>query len=524
MSADEVLLVDLSGIAHMLWHVSQDDPNPNATSTKVIARVRALATNHPHTVVCLDVGRSFRKDVDATYKGNRQEHLATLQHQIDTAIEVLKTDGFPCLGAKGYEADDSIATITKYILSQSESNVLICSSDKDLACLTESPRVRVQSATNGTIYDAAAVQEKFGVTPHQLTEFLMLCGDAADNIKGAEKIGPKNAASLLNTFGNLDDLYTALDEEGAALKPAIFTSLQAFRPRLETVRALLTLRTDVPIPFEEIFKPRVPVDVAVFGEDEDMMTDILEALPTLEQLANGGDEPPHQDVKTYAIPAGQRAAVVTLPPPTNVAGIAAEIAAEWKGIDKKAEQMGMTTLPVKPEVINGHVEWERALEPRNMDEMVRYANLMFKSRLFSQWGHVEQCAAIVAAGRELGVPAQAALRSFHNIQGRPTLSASLMRGLVLRSGKAEYFQCIERTPTQSTWESKRKGNPAPTRLTYTIEQAKASWTKGDSAWQQSPWKKLPEDMCAARASSKLARLEYDDVLLGLYAKEEFDDQ
>src|SRR6185436_19283492 len=168
------------------------------------------------------------------------------------------------------------------------------------------------------------------------------------------------------------------------------------------------------------------------------------------------------------------------------------------------------------------IGWELQLQPQSIDEMIRATNLMFRSRFFSQWGHVEQAIAIVAAGRELGVSMMASLRAFHKIDGRPTLSASLMRGLVLRSGKAEYFQCIERTPTKATWRTLRKGNPQPTELSYTIEEAKAAWTQGDAAWKNSGWTKNSADMCSARASSKLARLDYDDVLLGLYATEEFE--
>jgi hypothetical protein len=95
-----------------------------------------------------------------------------------------------------------------------------------------------------------------------------------------------------------------------------------------------------------------------------------------------------------------------------------------------------------------------------------------------------------------------------------------MRALVLRSGSAKYFRCIERTPERCTWETWRIGEPEPTRLTHTIEQAKIAWQKDERAWRASAWGRMPEDMLSARASSKLARLVYSDVTYGLYSPEE----
>ncbi|HEX4496509.1 MAG TPA: 5'-3' exonuclease H3TH domain-containing protein, partial [Thermoanaerobaculia bacterium] len=60
--------------------------------------------------------------------------------------------------------------------------------------------------------DAAAVVEKFGVRPDQITDYLGLAGDAVDNIPGVKGIGAKSAAELLSRFGHLEELYERLDE------------------------------------------------------------------------------------------------------------------------------------------------------------------------------------------------------------------------------------------------------------------------------------------------------------------------
>ena len=87
------LLIDLSSIVHPIWHTSQSEPDPNHTSVQTVAKVRALASGQPHVAVCCDSGRSFRAEVDPTYKANRPESDATLQHQITLARETLLGDG-----------------------------------------------------------------------------------------------------------------------------------------------------------------------------------------------------------------------------------------------------------------------------------------------------------------------------------------------------------------------------------------------------------------------------------------------
>ena len=82
-SASPVLLVDLSSIGHPIWHVSEQEPDPDHTSQRTAAIVRQLAADHPHAAICCDAPGSFRKDADETYKANRPAAEATLHHQID---------------------------------------------------------------------------------------------------------------------------------------------------------------------------------------------------------------------------------------------------------------------------------------------------------------------------------------------------------------------------------------------------------------------------------------------------------
>ena len=247
-----VLLVDLSSIGHPIWHVSQQEPDPDYTSQRTAAAVRKLAADHPHTAICCDAPGSFRKELDATYKANRPPAEAALHHQIDLAREALEADGFPVWKVDGFEGDDLIATATNQLMEtvtpelEQVHRVLIASADKDLLALV-SDRVEVHSTRTGNRIGPAGVIEKLGVSPCQVVDYLTLVGDASDNIKGAKGIGPKTAVAILTIFGNLDGCYRAVDDGTAGLSPSQRGSLEELRPRLDAVRALVTMRTDVPL-------------------------------------------------------------------------------------------------------------------------------------------------------------------------------------------------------------------------------------------------------------------------------------
>lgn len=186
-----------------------------------------------------------------------------------------------------------------------------------------------------------------------------------------------------------------------------------------------------------------------------------------------------------------------------------------KAINLPPESMALTGV-----VLPADLTFDRALEPRNLAEAGAIAESAFASKL--GFGHPNAAAAlmVIIAGRELGLPVAASLRAFHVIENKPTLSADAMRALVLKSGKAEYFRCTERTPERATFVTKRKGDAEEVSLTATIEEAKvAGVVKPNSAWV-----KYAADLLVARSSSKLARLVYPDVIGGLYSPEEFDNQ
>ena len=514
-----IILIDLSSIAHQLFHVTANDPNPDATSIKTVERVRALASGQPHVAVCMDGPPYFRKDIDPAYKAQRdKENNAVIAHQIALAADALRADGFPVWQVTGFEADDLLATATTLALSSIidppivDTRVTVCSSDKDLLQLV-SDRVTFKSLTTGNDLDEAAVVAKFGVRPSQMRDYLTLVGDTSDNVQGCKGVGAKKAAELLGKCGNLEGIYGLLNAHGTQFTPALATNLREFEPRMPTVRALVTLRTDVPLPFEEVFRERVAADVASFGGEEPMADETLK-WPTERSItdAEAGDI-----IKGAARGLSDPAPPFPFAPidPMQQMAKAAEVVKE-----SPFRVPPMQPMPAEPQgLVPAPLPFERQLEPVSLQGAKQLAADLFASRLFSAYGNAPAVLSTILAGRELGLQSMAALRSFHIIEGKPTLAADLIRALVIKSPSCEYFRCTERTAEKATFVTKRRGDPEIA-LTFTVAEGRAAWPKDDAAFAKSGWGRNPADMCVARASAKLARLVYPDVVHGFYAPEE----
>jgi DNA polymerase-1 len=72
--------------------------------------------------------------------------------------------------------------------------------------LVEDPLVKMMNTMNNQIYDVAGVEEKFGVHPNQIIDYLAIVGDTSDNIPGVPKVGPKTAVKWLGEFKNLQGI------------------------------------------------------------------------------------------------------------------------------------------------------------------------------------------------------------------------------------------------------------------------------------------------------------------------------
>ena len=160
-------------------------------------------------------------------------------------------------------------------------------------------------------------------------------------------------------------------------------------------------------------------------------------------------------------------------------------------------------------------------EPANLQEATALAKMLSESSLIpnalrNKPGDVF---VILVSGHEMGLSPMQAMRGMHVIQGRPVVSADLMVALATRRPDVcRYFRLVTGDATQAIYETHRVGHPEPTRMKFTLDEAKAAKLTGKDTWAQ-----YPAAMLRARCSSALARAVYPDLLFGVYENDEGDD-
>lgn len=214
---ETLLIIDGSSLLHRAFYaepliVSPDGQNVGAVTgfgRRMIDAIKKIPNSH--IVVIFDAGgKTSRHDVHPEYKANRKAKPDGFVTQGELVRELCNHLGIEVFERKGVEADDLIASITTKATERGLS-VAIVSEDKDLMQLvSDKPRVEVHDTKRNIVYNSTSVKEKFGVWPRQISDMLALTGDASDNIPGVPGIGPKRAASLLQKYQVLENIFALM--------------------------------------------------------------------------------------------------------------------------------------------------------------------------------------------------------------------------------------------------------------------------------------------------------------------------
>ena len=192
---------------------------------------------------------SFRNAIYPPYKANRELPPPDLERQFVLCREVTAALGVAVLIDHSYEADDLIGSALWNLRAHGVPGVIV-SADKDFGQLLGEHDEQWDYAKN-LRWGPAGVHEKLGVHPHQVADYLALCGDAVDNIPGVPGIGAKTAAALLGHFGSLEALLGRVDEvpflriRGAASCAA---KLREHGEQALLYRRLTRIALDAPVP------------------------------------------------------------------------------------------------------------------------------------------------------------------------------------------------------------------------------------------------------------------------------------
>jgi len=208
--------------------------------------IKMLGDEEPDgIVVAFDTPKpTFRDEMDADYKAQRESAPDLFAQQLPLIREVLNALQIPVLEVEGVEADDVIATLAEQA-AEAGDDVVIVTGDRDTYQLVRDPHVKVlynrRGVTDYVRYDEAGVEERTGVPPHRYVDYAAMRGDTSDNLPGVPGIGEKTAAKLIQRYKDLEGIYEHLD----ALPPKQREHLGEMRDRVFKNREMMQLRRDV---------------------------------------------------------------------------------------------------------------------------------------------------------------------------------------------------------------------------------------------------------------------------------------
>ena len=192
---------------------------------------------------------SFRNKLFAGYKTG-DGVPGDLRSQFQLAERITSALGIVVWPMTEFEADDALASaVAKWSDTSELEQIVICSPDKDLAQMVTGQDVVCWDRRRGLILDESGVEDKFGVFPESIPDYLALVGDAADGIPGIPKWGAKSSGTVLNRYRHLECIPedSSLWDVNVRSAKILATNLLELNEQARLYRELATLRLDVPI-------------------------------------------------------------------------------------------------------------------------------------------------------------------------------------------------------------------------------------------------------------------------------------
>lgn len=492
----KILAIDFDSLFRRNWEAEAGQDSGNAYR-RTVEEIQRRRDGWDRVVLAADSGPSFRKAKAGDYKEGRPNPGAAYFDQRKRCLARLTADA--CIVIQGpeiegghAEADDVLgwlaATYTAHTLAMDADSaqawfLRIVSGDADIEQLVSDPDgIDLLKLTEREPWNAAAVERARGVRPDQVPHLKALCGDKSDNYPGFEGIGPKTAAALLVKYGDaLRAVTDGADDPAIRMTAPQRTALKAGGIELAAKGIYLaTLKTDLPLDFAALILPE-PKTGTIAGDEP-----------------FGGEPaapPPRPTPPAPAEPAPGR---VATPAPTALTRVESQPLAP-----RPATPQGTTIGPLD-------------LQPPDLPSTWTVTKYLFEARVYPQFPNREAILAAILDARERGVPMCAALRNAYVVKGKLGWSAGYLAGLVLASGKADYFELIPEACDDKTASVrfKRMGR-AEGRHTFTIEDARRA-----GYFSSGMWEKEPRAMLRAAAVRTAARAYFPDVVSGMYMPDE----
>ncbi len=264
------LILDGNALLHRAWHAippltTKDGLVVNAVYgfAMVIEKMRErFAPNY--MAVAWDLpGKTFRHEKFPAYKATRVKKEQELYDQIPMIQKMLEAFYIPSLSAVGYEADDVIGTLSKMAERENLQSLIVTGDQDALQLVTDKTHVVFfqKGISETKTYDEAAVKERYGLTPAQFVDYKAFRGDPSDNLPGLPGIGEKTATLLLQEYGTLVGIFSALKE--GKIESKFAKKLEGKEEAANESRELMEIVCDIKLPFQlsdaKVQEPNWPV-------------------------------------------------------------------------------------------------------------------------------------------------------------------------------------------------------------------------------------------------------------------------
>jgi DNA polymerase I len=279
---------------------------------------------------------TFRHALVDDYKAGREAAPDILRQQMGLVRQVVETLKIPIVEKAGFEADDVIATLATEARDRGD-DVIVVTGDRDAYQLVEDPHVKVlynrRGVSDYVLYDEAGIKERTGVVPVDYPQYAALRGDPSDNLPGVPGVGPKTAAKLINTYGDLDGVFANVDKN----TPKLRESLAAHEVTVRRNATATPLVRDVPLD--------VDLDALRMGQwDPDAVRELFRFLefntlyPRFVEATGAAAPPPvaseSLDVTVRRVSTAAEAAEV-------MSGGPVSLAATWEGEAGRSALLGL---------------------------------------------------------------------------------------------------------------------------------------------------------------------------------------
>ncbi|MCH5327484.1 MAG: DNA polymerase I [Coprobacter sp.] len=279
MQEKKLFLLDAYALIYRAYYAFIKNPRINSkgmNTSAILGFVNTLEEvlkkeNPTHIAVGFDpAGPTFRHEAYEQYKAQREETPEDIRKAVPIIKEIIQAYRIPIIEVPGYEADDVIGSMAKRA-EKAGYDTYMMTPDKDYGQLVTDHIFIYKPKYGGNGFEVRGVEEvkqKFGIDrPEQVIDILGLMGDSSDNIPGCPGVGEKTATKLVQEFGDIETLLENTDKLKGALRQKVEANIEQIR----FSKFLATIKTDVPIEFDEKELSRCPVD-------EDCLRRIFEEL------------------------------------------------------------------------------------------------------------------------------------------------------------------------------------------------------------------------------------------------------